>query len=425
MATITVYKTQDVFGISRNVPENYVAREGIDDKFKELKRDKHIVIFGSSKQGKTSLRKKNLKQEDYITIHCSNQWDIGDINANILKRAGFEIKQSVVKTERGKNKIVASLTAKVLGIGSSLQGEKQQEKETAITSVQLELDIDDVNDIINALAQMKFSKLIILEDFHYLKPETQKDFAVELKAFHENSNLCFVIVGVWLEENRLIVYNGDLTGRVMAINADKWTKPQLLEVIKNGEQLLYITFTDDFKNNLINNCQESVYIVQEACYKACELKGIEETQEENIVVNVDKSVQDIIKEIVNQQSGRYNSFIIQFADGFQDTTLQMYKWLLYPILTATTEELEKGLRYSEIRKKLEQKHPRGEELNSGNITQALKFTASLQINKGVKPTILDYDESNLRLHVVDRGFILWLQYQKKEDLLDAVGLPLG
>jgi hypothetical protein len=43
------------------------------------------------------------------------------------------------------------------------------------------------------------------------------------------------------------------------------------------------------------------------------------------------------------------SFITQFAAGFQNTTLQMYKWLLYPVLNASTEKLEEGMRYREMR----------------------------------------------------------------------------
>lgn len=32
-----------------------------------------------------------------------------------------------------------------------------------------------------------------------------------MKAFHEGSDLCFIVVGVWLDENRLIQHNGDLS----------------------------------------------------------------------------------------------------------------------------------------------------------------------------------------------------------------------
>src|SRR5262249_60264534 len=135
----------------------------------------------------------------------------------------------------------------------------------AVVTKPLELDSEDVNDIIHALAD--FNKFIVLEDFHYLPVDTQKDFAVSLKAFHEQSHLCFIIVGVWLEESRLSVYNGALTGRIVGINADKWSRNELHEVISAGESLLNIKFASSFPEALIDSCFESVYIVQEACYQ--------------------------------------------------------------------------------------------------------------------------------------------------------------
>lgn len=48
-----------------------------------------------------------------------------------------------------------------------------------------------MNDIIGGLQEIGFNKLIVLEDFHYLPDETQRDFATDLKAFHEASQLLF------------------------------------------------------------------------------------------------------------------------------------------------------------------------------------------------------------------------------------------
>ena len=104
--------------------------------------------------------------------------------------------------------------------------------------------------------------------------------------------------------------------------------------------------------------------------------------------------------------------------------LEMHKWLLYPILTASSDDLLRGLSYRFIRNTLESVHPRKQELNAGNVTQALKAVVSLQLFKSIQPIILDYDESNLMLHVVDRGFIIWLNVQSKEDLFSAAGLPM-
>ena len=129
-----------------------------------------------------------------------------------------------------------------------MSGEIERSSSEAITTSKLELDPEDVNDIITALADLK--QFIVLEDFHYLPVETQKDFSVALKAFHEQSRLCFIIVGVWLEENRLTVYNGDLTGRIVSVNADTWTHEELRTVINTGEALLNVQFADSFKDIL-------------------------------------------------------------------------------------------------------------------------------------------------------------------------------
>lgn len=416
------HKAADVYGISRELPLNYVVRPSVDGSLiNNLTRDKHIVIYGSSKQGKTSLRKHCLNEDDYIVVHCSNKWSLGDLHAAILKRAGYELTQSTTRTTTGKNKILASLKAKLLGVGIETGAEKEKSQADATTTKPLELDPEDVNDIITALPN--FEKFIVLEDFHYLPIETQKDFSVALKAFHEQSSLCFIIVGVWLEESRLTVYNGDLTGRVLGINADEWSEAELEQVIAAGEALLNVCFTAPFKANLLTGCLGSVYIVQESCYQACEKKGIHFTQDQTVEIGGDLDVPTIIHEVVNQQTGRYNSFIIQFAAGFQETALQMFKWILYPVLTATNDMLEEGLRYRWIRDVLRDKHPEGTDLNLGNLTQALQSTASLQVKKDIKPIVLDYDQTNLKLNVVDRGFLIWIANQDRNDLLDLAELP--
>jgi hypothetical protein len=136
-------------------------------------------------------------------------------------------------------------------------------------------------------------------------------------------------------------------------------------------------------------------------------------------------MQKLIKKIVNQQSGRYNSFLTKFSDGFQSTTLEMHKWILYPLITLESDELGKGIRYSEIRKIIQSHHPRGAELNPGNLTQALQSVASLQVTKKIQPIIIDYDETSLRLNVVDKSFIMWLQFQEINDILELADLPIN
>lgn len=84
--------------------------------------------------------------------------------------------------------------------------------------------------------------------------------------------------------------------------------------------------------------------------------------------------------------------------------------------------------FNDISKVISANHPKAadspaHEINPGNVTQALKSTASLQVKLGIKPIILDYDQSTRRLNVVDRGFLIWLGHQDRDRLLEAAGLP--
>lgn len=419
----------DVYGITRELPLNYVERTAVDgDLLEALSRDQHLVIYGSSKQGKTSVRKHSLRDDDYIVVTCSNKWNLGQLHSAILKQAGYTVTQSETKTTSGHFKISARISAAAKFFGNGMNADAGGEGGTATSNshvvTPLELDPYDVNDIISALAEIVFQQWIVLEDFHYLPEETQRDFAVALKAFHESSALTFIVIGVWLQENRLTQFNGDLSGRIKTINADTWTRSELSAAIREGERLLHIRFGDEFREALLTKAFDSIYIVQESCLMACQDAGV--TAAGSTLVEVrPKNPAAIISAVVNKQSAMFNEFIVNFATGFGRTDLEMYRWLLAVLTTAPPSELELGLQYREIRRLLATAHPRGEDLNAGNVTQALKSVASLQVHQGTKPLVLDYDQSLRRLNVVNRSFIVWLEQQTMEDMADLLDLDFS
>jgi hypothetical protein len=134
-------------------------------------------------------------------------------------------------------------------------------------------------------------------------------------------------------------------------------------------------------------------------------------------------VPQLISQVVAEQGGRYNGFLMNFADGFQQTDLEMPKWLVFVILMSTIEQLEEGLRLREISRLIKLHHPKGDDLNTGNITQALISASSLQVKKDTRPIIIDYDTTNRNLQIVDKGFLIWLASQDRNELLGDLGLP--
>ena len=411
--TESIHKVSEVFGQSRGIPLNYVQRDNVDLKFQEsLRSKKHIVVHGSSKQGKTSLRKISLKNDQYILIHCSNKWDIGKLNAQILKQVGFQLIVSNETTLGGSLKVKASIKIPHLFDFGVEDGDRVSE---AKHQKPLDLDIYDVNDIIDSLATLNFNKYIILEDFHYLPDQTQKDFAFQLKAFHEMSELTFIIIGVWLENNKLTLLNGDLLGRVFSLNADTWNRDDLNHVIKTGEELLNVHFTRPLKVKIIDHCLGSVFLLQEICKTILENRGIFEASVKKVNLSIkDSNVFEITKKIILEQSGRYESFLRIFSKGREDSAKDLYKLVLVPILEAETKERIRGISFENLTSKISEFCSL--EVSENNIMEILNNIESLQRENDVKPRILDFDNSNLHLNIVDRGFIAWLVFQNKDQL---------
>lgn len=228
---------------------------------------------------------------------------------------------------------------------------------------------------------------------------------------------------MWREENRLIAFNGDLTDRVISVDVDRWEAEHLREVVQAGEKLLNVHFDESFREKLIERAFESVHIVQEACRKTLRAEHVYHAQEQNTLVAAEVDVAKIVADVVAEHQGRYSGFLMNFADGFQQTELEMPKWVIYSLLSCPVDKLEGGLRLRQISKIIKGSHPRGDELNNGNITQILTVASSLQNKKNIRPLVIDYDGTNRNLHVVDKGFLIWLSSQKRDSLLDDLGLP--
>ncbi|MCA2491506.1 MULTISPECIES: hypothetical protein [Vibrio] len=409
----------EVFRTSRDLPMNYISRAHVDDLFVDsLAKQTHIVIHGSSKQGKTSLRKKNLLESDYISITCSNTWGIADINESILKRAGYQITVSESKTLKGTSKVSLSVGLTDTKIGSDISMELARQ----INKKSLELDLENTNDVISALKEIDFDRFIVLEDFHYLDIDTQVDFSIALKAYHEESSLCFIIVGVWLEDDRLTTFNGDLAGRIVSINADMWLDENIDELFTVSEALLNISFTENFKNCVKEKCNGSIFLVQQLCMKVCEAQNISKTQPEQTVVAKNIDITDEIKSVLDMHTGRFTKFLMDFSAGFQPTELELYKWILFALVTIDEKFLLEGLPIQALRRQIQTAHPKKSEVSLKKLSGALNKSVSLQLDNRTKPIVFEYDANRSRVKVVDKSFLLWKQFQELPELLEYIDL---
>lgn len=271
---------------------------------------------------------------------------------------------------------------------------------------------------------MNFGRFIVLEDFHYLDIDVQKTIAIDLKIFHEKSDLSFIVIGVWVEQNRLVLYNGDLTNRVIPINVDVWTGAELHTVISNGETLLNIEFTDEAVRAVISASHSNVGLVQEICWNLCEEERIYTTQSDLMKIGTVDQVNKIVSKISHEQSGRYRNFIHDFSEGFQHTEHELHKWIMAWVICSPIDDLKAGISQAEMFHLICRTHNNKDRLQMANVVQALRNSSRLQQKKHVQPVMLDFNTSDNRLRVVDSGFLLFLEREDTADLLDVMKMVL-
>lgn len=407
--------TLDVFGASRKLPHNYVLRSHVDSAFIEsLSQDKHVVVHGSSKQGKTSLRRKHLFESDYITITCIRSWKLRDIHSAILKEIYYsETVTTELSSTNGSNTIIEA--------GIANKG-TQEANESTIIKKPLNLDLNNAPEVIRILKDSNFVKFIIIEEFHYLDEETQIDFTQALKAFHELSDITFIIVGVWLEEDKLTTLNHDLIGRIISINADKWTDLDIDSLFSTSEKLLNLRFTSSFKEGIKKYYKGNIFLVQQLCLEACTAQNIHKYVDTTTLVGEDFDLRKEISKILDAQTGRYNNFLLEFCGGFAFTTQELYKWILCPLITEPERYWANGMTAQHMRRILEKAHPNGRKIQIGRLMSALKKVGDLQALKKISPIIIEYNPTRSRLNIVDKGFLAWREFQDIETLLSLADL---
>jgi len=218
---------KDVFGINTDVPQyTYVDRNNLDDTFLYyLTTDRHIVIYGGSKQGKTILRKKHLKESETIVVSCRGINVIEDIYLGILARLEVHIDTQITETLNRDGKIAGEVEANFGVIKGKISPQKGDSESMQTTSQPVGVDVQRLEYIAAKIRES--GKRVVLEDFHYLSESQQRRLAFDLKAFWDNK-VFMIIIGIWEDDNLLTYYNGDLSGRVEEIDVE-WQEEELMD----------------------------------------------------------------------------------------------------------------------------------------------------------------------------------------------------
>lgn len=427
-----MYKTNQVFGVSNEMVATYVDRPEVDDLFVQgLSKNKHIVIYGASKQGKTSLTNRHLNESDYIRVNCSPSATMLDLYNSIVRQLNVEIIDSreIKNTIGGEVKIGLKAKIKIPFISSAeATGETKanKDKTDTISFKIIEYNLSLAQDLSELLREVNFQKRIILENFHYLSEDVQKQLSIDLRIF-EDYKILFIVLGIWREKNRLIQFNGDLVDRLVEVPVEPWDKTHLEKIVEEGLPLLNVSF-ENIKEHLIDTCFDSVGVFQELCKECCFAANVQETSKELIEITEDH-VKKAIESKLNDYSSRHirclESFVEQKAKSSDEVPLYIPYYFIRILMQEDFDEVTKGLRRKIIQEKIKEIHHRGDDVRPSDMGYFLQTLVSNQIKKSISPPIFDYDISTMSVKIIDSTFYFFLKNCNKEEIMEYIPIPAG
>jgi hypothetical protein len=347
----------------------------------------------------------------------------------VTLRTSYSTGSGSSSTLKGKAKIQAAIALVMKGTVET-EIAKNTNKTATDNYEEIEFNLELPDDVADIITRHGNKKVIILENFHYLSDEVQKDFAYDLRTFQE-LKVRFVIVGVWKESNRLSQFNGELQDRIDEIPVDPWTPEDFERIITKGEHELNVVFSSVLKELLIENSFCSVGVFQELLRLTCIKSGIH-VKGENHFIESEESFKKALEEKTEDYSERHLKNLEAIAAG-NNTQIQkdkklpffMHYYIVSDILTQGYEAIKNGgMNKMCMMHSIKQTHHRKDDLKGSHLTTALKGLVELQSNKSINPPVIAYDSTSKIIKVVDSTFYFFLKNADLSAVMEEIISPI-
>lgn len=429
-------RLEEVFGVTSKPVLSYVEREQVDDSFKEaLESNKQIIVYGSSKQGKTALVSKHLPYADNLLVSLTPKTKLLDIYQTILSQAGVRL--SISTTERSSTESAISIGAKFKAMIPIFGGAEAETSGSTKAGSGLESKYEEVpinlelaQSVADMLKRVKSNHWIILENFHYLPDEVQQEFAFDLRAFQE-LGVRFVILGVWREKNRMAQFNGDLLDRTIEVPVEPWRNEDFLKVAEKGSKELNFDFSAEILKRTIDASFSSIGVFQELLKHICLSAKVRQTLPDTGAVKDIADLTHAVEVKTGDYGARHERALEAIAAGHNSggakgdqVALFLPYYLVTEILKHGFDGIQNGARKQTLWDWIRARHHRGQDVRSSDMTNLLDGLANLQSTKAISPPIFAYDSQQRMLQVVDSTFYFFIKNADAVQVIESIQNPL-
>ncbi len=377
------------FGATRHLPQSYVLRHDQETRLSEaLAGEGHLVVWGEPRQGKSALLRHQLPPGGYCVVQCAYGHKRYDVYRMLLRQAGLSV---AVERKRKRSRGIA---AKV----SFLSGDTRSDSET--TEREIDIDISNVNDVLAVVATSGFQKIVVLEDFHCLGRNAQRDIVQDLKVVYEKSPVRVILVGAWADRGTLLALPAGLSSHLKSLEVPRWTEDDLYRVVDAGAAALHVTIERQVAHRLVACAQGSVGLLQDLARLVCDAADSGRTGPRTRAL---EAVDSAVNQLQAESIGRLRWYLRALVSAriMAPAPRKLFEWIAHTLLVASDDDLHAGLLPSAVLAEIKRLYPH--EAAGLTETVLLRGLSELEdIHRSLQATpLIGYDSNEGRLHVID------------------------
>jgi len=409
---------KDVFNGSTTTSETYISQ---NSGLYELELEQSILeegtlclLTGSSKTGKTSLYKKVLSKLDKvpIKIRCSDSLKPDEFWSRPLEELDFSrlksIEDGATATIGGSatgsgalgwewlGKITATITA------SSSKAIAEKEVKEAI------LAKPSPSHLVPLLK--KSNAVLVVEDFHYLHKDTQREIFQQWKVFTDEG-ISVIVVGTTHHGVDLANANPDLVGRISHIELGRWSDSDLQAIAQRGLKKLNVVSPSVIASLVAKESAGLPIIVQQACAQLFKDRSLGSWDVDRLInftpVDTKKALHHVAK-------GRYKSFESWYEKLVNGPRKVSRKYDTYRVILAlfTQDPPIFSMQRAEIDRRLGLSGILPTEVPpKASITSTLSALDAFQKRSGFE--LLEWSKGDNTVYILVPSFLFYLRW--KED----------
>lgn len=402
--------------ISGGFPEKtYVKREKLERALEDVVNTNRIIsITGVTKTGKTVLTQSLFDEKAVIRVNAGELNENDDFWHVLCSKCGDEVmtKCNLKATSINCNQHDISSGISLCGIGV-----KGSSNEGATTAIETHSGTSIKSVLSDFFSAHKEDRVVIIDDFHYLKEPTKKEIIRFFKA-HVYNGLNLVLISIPHRSHEAVTVEKEMQGRVCPVQVDCWSVKELIQIAQIGFKMLGKEVEGEILEKFAQESYGSPHLMQSFCLDLS-LSLIDSDRYSGITMLTPsvEQVENVLKRVANQVGKMLFAKIVKGLSGerkrkerFLNDGRQVDTYGLVAHTFTVLQPDMASIKISDFVKTAQQQCSKEPPL-SHEITRVLQFIAREAVFDSASNPVIDLDLEHERcIYITDPFFAFYLKW---------------